>query len=177
MNQHRGYQRWHSHPSWRSHCWPNVSRFIFSILCNSRICHSDLTQAKKWVIAINTPLIKIFIYWDIWLPTQTCWCVFTRLCQYHLELERVRRPSYFYLGHFSSSRHTSHHHDWSIASVSFWHINMTNLPQVINYEHGKIFTPTLSQLDILSLLPFPLFYFFLHFPSLMRAFKNFTGLW
>jgi hypothetical protein len=39
--------------------------------------------------------------------------------------------------------------------VGFLHINVANLPQVVNYGHGEIFTPTLSQLNVLSLLPFP----------------------
>jgi hypothetical protein len=34
---------------------------------------------------------------------------------------------------------------------------MANLPQVIGYGHGEIFTTTLSELDVLLLLPF--FYF------------------
>jgi hypothetical protein len=41
---------------------------------------------------------------------------------------------------------------------------MADHPQTINYEHGKIFIATLSQLDVLSFLPFPLFYSFVHFP-------------
>jgi len=53
-----------------------------------------------------------------------------------------------------------------LQAVNFWQINMTNLPQAINYGHGEIFIATLSQLDILSLLPFPLFYSFVHFPNL-----------
>jgi hypothetical protein len=39
--------------------------------------------------------------------------------------------------------------------------------QVISYEHAKIFIATLNQLDILSLLPFPLFYSFLRSPNLV----------
>jgi hypothetical protein len=35
---------------------------------------------------------------------------------------------------------------------------MANLGQAVKYGHGKIFTTTLNQLDVLSLLPFPLFY-------------------
>jgi hypothetical protein len=41
---------------------------------------------------------------------------------------------------------------------------MADHQQTINYRHGKIFTATLSQLDVLSFLPFPLFYSFEHFP-------------
>ncbi len=38
--------------------------------------------------------------------------------------------------------------------INFWHINMINC--LVGFEHGEIFTITVSQLDILSLLPFPL---------------------
>ncbi len=49
-----------------------------------------------------------FNNWSIWLLTQTCWWIFTRLCQCHLELERARRPSSFYLGHFFSLESFNH---------------------------------------------------------------------
>jgi hypothetical protein len=42
-----------------------------------------------------------------------------------------------------------------LQTVDFWHINMTNLPQVIDYKHEKIFTTTLNQLDVLTFRPFP----------------------
>jgi hypothetical protein len=38
---------------------------------------------------------------EIWLFIQTCRCVFTWLCQCHLEHERDKKPSSFYLGPFS----------------------------------------------------------------------------
>jgi len=38
--------------------------------------------------------------------------------------------------------------------IGLLHIIMTNLPEVVGYGHGKIFTPILSLLDVLSLLPF-----------------------
>jgi len=38
-SQHNAYQRWHLHFSWHCYCWPNARGFIFSILCNSRICY------------------------------------------------------------------------------------------------------------------------------------------
>jgi hypothetical protein len=47
---------------------------------------------------------------------------------------------------------------------------MVNLLQAIDYGHGEIFTPTLNQLDVLSLLPFPSFFSFVHFPNLRRVF-------
>jgi hypothetical protein len=49
------------------------------------------------------------------LATQTCRCVFTWICQCQLELERARRPSSFYLGHFSSSK--SFYHITKDASI------------------------------------------------------------
>jgi hypothetical protein len=52
--------------------------------------------------------IPPFSNWGIWLFTQTCWCVFTRWCQYHLELEGDRRFSSFYLGHFFLSKSFDH---------------------------------------------------------------------
>jgi len=32
-----------------------------------------------------------------------------------------------------------------LQTVDFWHINMTDLSQAVNYEHEKIFTVTLNQ--------------------------------
>jgi hypothetical protein len=54
---------------------------------------SNAAQAKKGAIATDTPLINSSISnWVIWLLTQTCWCVFTLLCQCHSELERAKGP-------------------------------------------------------------------------------------
>jgi hypothetical protein len=124
--------------------------------------------------------------WSIWLLTQTCWYVFTQLHQYHLELERLKGPSSFYLGHFSLSKSFNHipkdaniHHlklgcrcrlsyfststfqdappittADLLQAINFLHINMANLPQAVNYKHGEIFTPTLNQLNVLSLFFF-----------------------
>jgi hypothetical protein len=52
-----------------------------------------------------------------------------------------------------------------LQAIGFWHVNMANLPQAISYGNTYIFITTLSQLDILSLFPFPLFYSFVHFPN------------
>jgi hypothetical protein len=41
---------------------------------------------------------------------------------------------------------------------------MVDLSQVVGYGHAEIFIATLNQLDVPSLLPFLLFYSFLHFP-------------
>jgi hypothetical protein len=115
-----------------------------------------------------------------------------------LELEGDRRPSSFYLGHFSSSKNLNHiikdvnifhiksnnSHRVSyfptstlpntlhittadlLQAIDFWHVNMTNLAQSVGYGHGEIFTTTLSHL---SLLPFPLFSSFVHFPNLWHV--------
>ncbi len=117
---------------------------------------------------------------------------FTQLCQCHLEFERDNRPSSSYCGHFSLSKSFDHitkdanifhlklggscRFSYFLTStpskhtivnllqaIGFWHINMVDLPQIVDCGHGEIFTTTLSRLDILSLLPFPLFYSFVHF--------------
>jgi hypothetical protein len=42
------------------------------------------------------------------LLTQTCWCVYTQLCQCHLELEGDKKLSSSYLDHFSSLKSFNH---------------------------------------------------------------------
>jgi hypothetical protein len=42
-----------------------------------------------------------------------------------------------------------------LQAIGFWHINMADLPQAVSYRHGEIFIATLSQLDVMSFLPFP----------------------
>ncbi len=39
--------------------------------------------------------------------------------------------------------------------VNFLYVNMADLPQLVDYEHEIFFPPTLNQLDVLSILPFP----------------------
>jgi hypothetical protein len=153
MSQHCVYQRWHSHPSRCCHCRPNSSKFTSLILHNSKICCLQCNSSQGKELSQPTPHWSIppFNNWGIWLLTQTCQCVFTQSCQCHLELEKVKRPSSFYLGHFSLSKkfdhitkdanilhlklgnnhrlnyfptstfskHTSHHHDQSIASLRY----------------------------------------------------------
>jgi hypothetical protein len=96
--------------SWCCHCRPNVSVFTSLILCNSRIycLKCNLSQWKEVSRLIPHWSILPLNNWDIWLLTQTCGCVFTWLCQCHLELERAKGPSSFYLGHFSSSNFFDH---------------------------------------------------------------------
>jgi hypothetical protein len=58
-----------------------------------------------------------------------------------------------------------------LQNINFLFVNMANLPQLVDYEH-EIFCPaSLNQLDVLSFLPFPLFYSFVHFPNLQFIFK------
>ncbi len=117
-------------------------------------------------------------------------------CEFHLHTclkvgLRHKRPSSFYLGHFSLLKildhiikdtnifhiksnnshklsyfpqlppfqtHFTSYRPIYLQAIDFWHVNMANLAQAVEYGHGKIFTTTLNQLDVLSLLPFPLFY-------------------
>jgi len=72
---------------------------------------------------------------SIWLFTQTCKCVFTCLCQCHLELERDIRLSSFYLGHFSSSESFDH----ITNDVNVFHLK-SNDSYRLNYF--LTFTPT-----------------------------------
>ncbi len=64
----------------------------------------DVAQAKERSYHNSHPTNQFLPLTNlsIWLLTQTCWCVFTWLCQCHLELERAKRLSSFYLGDFSS---------------------------------------------------------------------------
>jgi hypothetical protein len=103
-NWHYAYQRWHLHLSERCYCWSNVIKFISLILRNSRICYLRCNSSQRKDLLQLTPhwSISPLSNWGIWLLTQTCRCVFTWLCQCHLELEGDKKRSFFYLGHFSS---------------------------------------------------------------------------
>jgi hypothetical protein len=57
-----------------------------------------------------------------------------------------------------------------LQATSFWHLNMLGLLQVVDYTHEDIFTPALSQLDVLSLFLFLKFYSFVQFSSLWSVF-------
>jgi len=109
-NQHCAYQRWHSHFNRCCHCQPNTSGFTFLILCNSRICYLWCSSSQGKELLQPTPHWSIppLNNWGIWSLTQTCQCVFIWLCQCHLELERDKMPSSFYLSHFSSSKSFNH---------------------------------------------------------------------
>jgi hypothetical protein len=82
MSQHCVYQRWHSHLSQRCHCWPNASGFTSLILQNSRICCIGCSSSQGKELSQLTPHCSIppLSNWSIWFLTQTCRCVFTRMC-------------------------------------------------------------------------------------------------
>jgi len=96
--------------NWHCDCKPNTSAFTSSILRNSKICSIGCSSSQGKELSQLTPHLSIppLSNWGIWLLTQTCRCVFTQLCQCHLELEGDRRPSSFYLGPFSSSKNFNH---------------------------------------------------------------------
>jgi hypothetical protein len=73
-------------------------------LHNSRICYIRYNSSQRKELSQSTTHWSIppLSNWGIWLLTQTCQCVFTRLCQCHLALEGDKRLSSFYFGHFSS---------------------------------------------------------------------------
>jgi hypothetical protein len=83
---------------------------------------------------------------------------------FHLKSSSSRRLNYFLTS--TPSWHTSHHHGQSIASHQFLIYKYDRPSTSSSYGHGKIFTTILNQLDVLSFLPFPLFYSFVHFPNL-----------
>ncbi len=52
---HCAYQRWHLHPSWCCHCWPNASKFTSLILHNSRICRLQCSLSQWKELSQLTP--------------------------------------------------------------------------------------------------------------------------
>ncbi len=85
--------------------------------------------------------------WGILLFTQTSWCVFTWLCQCHLELEGDRRPSFFYLCHISSSKSFDHiTKDANIFHLklggNYWlSYSLTSTPSKhTSHHHGQFIT-------------------------------------
>ncbi len=78
-------------------------------------------KPRKEVITTDTHWsIPPLSNWVIWLLTQTCWCVFTQLCRCHLELERAKKPSFFYFGHFFLSKSFDH----ITKDVSVFHLKL-----------------------------------------------------
>jgi len=116
--------RQHSHLSRCCHCQPNTNGFTSLIVRISRICSIKCNSSQGKELSQPTPHQSIlpFNNWNIWLFTQTCQCVFTWLCQCHLELERDKRPSSFYLGHFSSSKVFDH----ITKDASIFHFKRSN---------------------------------------------------
>jgi len=98
MNQNCVHQKWNSHPSWCCHSQCNACGFISLILHNLRICSFWCSSSQRkellwltlhWsILPSNT--------WRIWMSTQTCWYVFTWSCWCHLELQRTRKPLFFF---------------------------------------------------------------------------------
>jgi hypothetical protein len=78
------------------------------------------TKLKRWRIWNHDLNFKFWHVSLILIITQTCWCVFTLLSQCHLELERVKRLSSFYLGHFSLSKSFNH----IIKNTNVHHLNV-----------------------------------------------------
>jgi hypothetical protein len=120
-----------------------VSAFTSPILRNSRICCIECSSSQGKELLQLTPhwSIRPLSNWGIWLLTQTCQCVFTRLCQCHLEFEGDKRPSSFCLGHFSSSKSFDH----IIKDASTFHLKLgdscklnyflTSTPLIHNSHH------------------------------------------
>ncbi len=73
MSQHYVRHKWHSHPSWCYHCWPNVYGFTFLLLQNSRICCLWCSSIQKKELLQSTPHQSIppFGNWGIWMSAQT----------------------------------------------------------------------------------------------------------
>jgi hypothetical protein len=95
---HCVHQRWNSHFSSHCHNWTNTCRFTSLILHNSRICYLQCSsiQIKKLLqLTPHNQFLPLAIEVFGCLP-QTCWCVFIRLCQCHLELQKARRHSSFF---------------------------------------------------------------------------------
>jgi hypothetical protein len=55
MSWHCAHQRWHSHFSWRCHCWPDVSGFTPLVLCNSRIYCFRYDSSQRKELLLLTP--------------------------------------------------------------------------------------------------------------------------
>ncbi len=86
----------------------------------------DATQAKERIYYNQHPIDQFLplAIENIWLLTQTCRCVFTWLCQCHLELERAKGPSSFYLGHFSSSKNSITLQRMQTFSILSWAVTI-----------------------------------------------------
>jgi hypothetical protein len=80
------------------------------ILCNSRIWCLQCGLSQKNELSWSAPHWSIhpFNNWNIWMFTETSWCVLTWLCQCHLELEMAKGLFSFCFGYFFSSKKFNH---------------------------------------------------------------------
>jgi hypothetical protein len=67
-------------------------------------------------------------------------------------LNDSHRLNYFLT--FTPLKHTPNTMADLLQVIGFWHINIANLPQAVDYGHGEILTFTSNHLGVLSLLPF-----------------------
>jgi len=114
--------------------------FTFSILHNSKICCIQCNSSQGKKLSQLTPHWSIFSFsnWGIWLLTQTCRCVFTRLCQCHLELEGDRRLSSFYFDHFFSSKRFDH----ITKDANVFHLKSSNSCRLNYFPTSTLLTHT-----------------------------------
>jgi hypothetical protein len=93
------HQKWNSHLRWCCHCWSNTTKFILSILHVSRICclQNSSSQIKELSQPTTHWSFPPFSNWDVWMSKQTSWCVFTWLCQCYVKLQKIKRPSFFFV--------------------------------------------------------------------------------
>jgi len=106
----------------------------------------DVTQVKEKSYRNRHPINQFFpLAIDvIWLLTETCRCAFTRFCKCHLELEKTKGPSSFYLGHFFLSKNFNHiTKDASVLHLKLggnWRLNyfpIFTLSQHTSHHHGQ----------------------------------------
>ncbi len=97
---------------------------ISLILHNSRICCFRCNSSQWKDLLQPTPHRSIppFSNWSIGLFTQTYRCVFTWLCQYHLEFEGDKRPLSLCFGRFSSPKSFNH----ITNDASIFHLKSSN---------------------------------------------------
>ncbi len=106
-SRHYAYQRWHSHLGQLCHCQPNSSIFTSPILCNSRIYHLQCSSSQGKELSQPTPhwLIPPLSHVKYLVAyTNMPMCFYTIVSMHNLELEKVKGPSSFYLGHFFLSK-------------------------------------------------------------------------
>jgi hypothetical protein len=134
-----------------------MNGFISSILCHPTICCFQCGSSQRTKLLQLTPcrLIPPLSNGSIWMSTLVGGCVFTQLCQCHLEFERIRMPS-FCLGYISSAKKFNHiakavgilHLKSTVAVglITSWltpthdtsPISMIDLLQVPDFLYGKI---------------------------------------